>query len=227
VSEFVSDSTKCSASPDHADILETIQNAADDWRKQGYPTALAEVRDMANVGRALMTAIADNASSPPLKGWHPADCPSEIVVDLLNMLDDATRAAPPAMDREAVGITAEMLGEVMQEAWGEICDDAGAHPSDMVHGRGTVLHYRPSHWTSLIALRLTERLSTLSADAIRQGEVLDHKVAAFVADYEFRGDDGDFTPNDWTKAIIEDAIHGFLAQHPATPASHASDGGEA
>lgn len=83
-----------------------------------------------------------------------------------------TRPAPPAMDREAVEIPAEMLGEVMQEAWGEICDDAGAHPSDMVHGRGTVLHFRPSHWTSLIALRLNERLSTLSADAIRQGEGL-------------------------------------------------------
>ncbi|WP_433910406.1 hypothetical protein [Sphingomonas yabuuchiae] len=99
---------KCSASPDHADILETIQNAADDWQKQGYPTALAEVRDMANVGRALMTAIADNAGCPPLKGWHPANCPSEIVSDLLNMLDDAQATNPLAVD-------AVPAGEVMKQ----------------------------------------------------------------------------------------------------------------
>ncbi|MDR6144977.1 hypothetical protein QE363_000770 [Sphingomonas sp. SORGH_AS870] len=78
---------KCAASPDHDDILETLENAADDWRTKGYASALSEVRDMANIGRALMTAIADNAGCPPLIGWHPADCPSEIVVDLLNMME--------------------------------------------------------------------------------------------------------------------------------------------
>jgi hypothetical protein len=59
-------------------------------------------------------------------------------------------------------ITAELLGEVMQDAWGEICDDAGAHPSDMKHGRGSVLHYSPHHWTALIALRLNERLAAFA-----------------------------------------------------------------
>jgi len=42
---------KCAALPDRADILETIENAACDWQAKGYPTALAEVRDMANLGR--------------------------------------------------------------------------------------------------------------------------------------------------------------------------------
>jgi hypothetical protein len=109
-----------------------------------------------------------------------------------------TRAAPPAMDREAVTKLAEQLSHEVED-------------------------WRHNAYTRVMLAQMRDRLSailsTLSADAIRQGEGLDHKVAAFVAEYEFRGDDGDF------KAIIEDAIHGFLAQHPATPA-HASDGGE-
>lgn len=70
----------CPASPDHADVLETIQNAADNWQAKGYVTALAEVRDMANVGRALMDALPE--------GYHYNDCPSEIVSDLQNQIAD-------------------------------------------------------------------------------------------------------------------------------------------
>ncbi|QXT36868.1 hypothetical protein KV697_06085 [Sphingomonas sanguinis] len=72
---------KCPASPDQADILETIQNAADDWQAMGYATALAEVRDMANVGRALLEALPE--------GYHYINCPSEIVSDLQNERDEA------------------------------------------------------------------------------------------------------------------------------------------
>ena len=71
---------KCTASPDRADILETIQNASDDWQAMGYPTALAEVRDMANVGRALLKALPE--------GYHYNNCPSEIVSDLQNERDE-------------------------------------------------------------------------------------------------------------------------------------------
>ncbi|KQO50615.1 hypothetical protein [Sphingomonas sp. Leaf257] len=169
---------------------------------------------------------------------------------------DATRAAPPAMDREAVEVTADRLGKIMQEAWGEICDDAGAHPSDVAHGRGTVLHYRPSHWTSLIALRLTERLSTLSADAIRQGEGVrpsDDALLPFLPDtieagrrlgversewltgwftsWSPRNDNSNAEGNwsEWVK--LAHAIIGYnreaIAALTATPASHASDGGKA
>lgn len=78
----------CSASPDHADIMETIDNAADDWQKQGYTSALAEVRDMANVGRALMEALP--------KGYSYMNCPSEIVSDLQNERDEALATHSPA-----------------------------------------------------------------------------------------------------------------------------------
>ncbi len=44
--------------------------------------------DMASVGRALMDTIDANIDQKPLKGWAPAQCPSEIVGDLLNMIDE-------------------------------------------------------------------------------------------------------------------------------------------
>lgn len=101
-------------------------------------------------------------------------------------------------------ITPALLGEVMQDAWGEICDDAGAHPSDMTHGRGTVLFYSPGHWTDLIALRLNERLSRVSpatnGEPDRSGEVecglsdaqyrsLGYKLTAPLSDWFIRNAD--------------------------------------
>lgn len=43
--------------------------------------------DMAGVGEALIESI--NKNCP---GWHPADSPVEIVVDLVNQRDDARKA---------------------------------------------------------------------------------------------------------------------------------------
>jgi hypothetical protein len=96
-------------SSDMADILETIENAADDWRAQGYTSALAEVRDMANVGRALIERIREVVASPgPMHGWAPADDPAEIVIDMANMLADApTTTLPEAAEVERLW---ELLG---------------------------------------------------------------------------------------------------------------------
>lgn len=44
--------------------------------------------DMAEVGRALMQTLNDNRNHILLKNWHPLQCPSEIVVDLLNAWDE-------------------------------------------------------------------------------------------------------------------------------------------
>lgn len=52
----------------------------------------AALRDMADVGEALMKAIEVHAD----EGWHPADCPSEIVGDLQNELDEWKEAAQTA-----------------------------------------------------------------------------------------------------------------------------------
>lgn len=64
-----------------ADIVETIEDASDDWEAKGYTSALAEVRDMAAVGRSLMEALP--------KGYCYMDSPAEIVCDLQNELDEA------------------------------------------------------------------------------------------------------------------------------------------
>lgn len=77
---------ECPASPDHADIKETIEDAADDWQAKGYTSALAEVRDMAAVGRSLMEALP--------KGYCYMDSPAEIVSDLQNDLDEARGIFP-------------------------------------------------------------------------------------------------------------------------------------
>jgi len=64
------------------------------------------------------------------------------------------RTASPALT-----ITADELGKIMQEEWGEICEDAQAHPSDI--GReGRKLFYNPRHWTAAIADRLNARLTS-------------------------------------------------------------------
>lgn len=55
----------------------------------GQLTPSARLTDMANVGEALMEAIRDYSGHPFMQHWHPADCPSEIVGDLLNALDEA------------------------------------------------------------------------------------------------------------------------------------------
>lgn len=36
-------------------------------------------------------------------------------------------------------------------------------------------------------------------------------IADYVDSYCFRGDDGDYTPNENEQLLIEDALHGFFA----------------
>jgi hypothetical protein len=67
--------------------MATIEDAAANWQELGYTSALAEVRDMANVGRALMAALPE--------GYAYNDCPSEIVSDLQNERDDALAVPAP------------------------------------------------------------------------------------------------------------------------------------
>ena len=71
----------------------------------------AHLADMVAVGEALMEAIELNGGHSAMKGWAPTDCPSEIVADLLNLLDEAS-------EREAAAGRAE--------AW----QDIGTAPKD-------------------------------------------------------------------------------------------------
>jgi hypothetical protein len=109
-----------------------------------------------------------------LFGIMRGNVPDELTEALCQQLADAlaTQAAQPAEADGVERITRAALAEVMQDAWGEICDDSGSHPLDMKHGRGSILFYEPGHWTDLIALRLNERLATTpKAPATDAGEV--------------------------------------------------------
>ena len=68
--------------------------AADDWKEQGYTSPEEEIDDMARVGRALVERIASITKDGPFKGWSPMDCPSEIVTDLINHIEDSAIAQP-------------------------------------------------------------------------------------------------------------------------------------
>jgi hypothetical protein len=71
-----------------------------------------EAEDMANVGRALIATIASNVG----KDWHPAECPSEIVVDLINERDDARAEVARLTALINTPHTAEFLESVKLEA---------------------------------------------------------------------------------------------------------------
>lgn len=76
-----------------------------------------DTEDMAAVGRALMDAIESFSDEPPLKGWAPAQCPSEIVGDLVNMLEEATQP-----DREAIIEECAAVCEKIAAEYGAISD---------------------------------------------------------------------------------------------------------
>ena len=65
---------------------------------------LTSSRDMANVGEELMQAVKAHADA----GWHPSDCPSEIVGDLRNQRDElkAELAAIRAHSPEGLSLMA-------------------------------------------------------------------------------------------------------------------------
>ncbi|WP_394659931.1 hypothetical protein [uncultured Novosphingobium sp.] len=140
----------------------------------------------------------------------------------------ATRAAPPAMDREAV---AQIIDPT------SFCDVPYTDDPIMIDMVKT--------WQDTALAKADAILSTLSADAIRQGEVFIRMVSRLT----HSGDDG-WTPDDADDAtqtldgLIAKArttISGHMVdcawhvdQYPhectcalATPASHASDGGKA
>lgn len=55
-------------------------------------SALDDEADMAAVGRALMATLDACQDHPLLKDWSPAECPSEVVTDLLDLYDDQRAA---------------------------------------------------------------------------------------------------------------------------------------
>ena len=130
---------------------EELAYAGDRWKLLGYPSHAAECEDMANVGRALMNAIEkDFASHPFMKAWHPADCPTEIVGDLLNALDEAHPPAAVAGEQSLREIARDLL--------------------NAMHDGQERVGYRLDLWNAL-----ADALSQPAADAVGTGDRWRHK----------------------------------------------------
>ncbi len=72
------------------------------WKEQGYVSSTHYAEDMQAVGEALMETIEANYASLRAVGWErPSDSPAEIVVDLLNLLDEAKAASPAQAQEDA------------------------------------------------------------------------------------------------------------------------------
>lgn len=127
-----------------------------------------------------------------------------------------TRAAPPAMDREAEGgwkaelrdFASLMVDEVIARTKVQLEAGNGLSVADQLLMLG-----------QLIVERKRNALSTLSADAIRQGEGIEGVVRVAVWNAAKK------------KGVSDEAamatVAAVVAELPATPASHASDGEEA
>lgn len=75
-------------------LLNNLENALREKPRRGnyegrHPTDYTD-EDMAAVGRAFMDAI-DQArmADPWVKDWSPSQCPSEIIFQLINRVDEA------------------------------------------------------------------------------------------------------------------------------------------
>lgn len=151
-----------------------------------------------------------------------------------------TRAAPPAMDREAVERVREAA---YRQALEDVCNPLG-YLQRMADAEGAKLSgmaYAIASDIGTIQRIAKEALSTLSADAIRQGEglVLPPGWKPWTG--------GPFTPQDYAGRYMlrNRSFHdwrpgngagpswkweygeGDIVAYLATPASHASDGGKA
>ena len=128
----------------------------------------------------------------------------------------ATRAAPPAMDREAVERVREAA---YRQALEDVCNPLG-YLQRMADAEGAKLSgmaYAIASDIGTIQRIAKEALSTLSADAIRQGE--GWKLVPEVMTPEMI--------EAWRSAPGLDCQAAYTAMLAATPASHASDGGGA
>lgn len=55
-------------------------------------------------------------------------------------------------------------------------------------------------------------------------DLREERLREYLDGYEFRGDDGDFSPNEWTRVLIEDALRGWMSEEDLiapTPAGQA------
>lgn len=82
-------------------------------------------------------------------------------------LIEAATAEQGAVGREEI---AGVIRDQMREQWDDICADTNCHPLDLQHGRGSVLHYKASHWTDAVAQISADAILALRPSASTGGE---------------------------------------------------------
>lgn len=189
------------------------------------------------------TVSADLCATQPGPGRYGTNLMTvaEAAVVFRAALSTLSRAAPPAMDREAVERVREAA---YRQALEDVCNPLG-YLQRMADAEGAKLSgmaYAIASDIGTIQRIAKEALSTLSADAIRQGEgwqpISDADTSQerlTVLGYgTFRGrSHPQVVVLDWVKWIGSWSAYTmpFEPTHwmplPATPASHASDGGKA
>jgi hypothetical protein len=94
-------------------------------RLQALEAENATRNGMAAAGESLMSAIEANSNHPSLKDWAPAECPSEIVGDLLEEIDVLTARLARVEGQQSVvrEIAAERQRQVDVEGWTPEHDD--------------------------------------------------------------------------------------------------------
>lgn len=215
------------------------------------PAALCSRRSRRNGVMPVADQIPDSAKSRAAFALAVSKIDRDVrLSDLTDAEIDAliasTRAAPPAMDREAVERVREA---VYRQALEDVCNPLG-YLQRMADAEGAKLSgmaYAIASDIGTIQRIAKEALSTLSADAIRHGEgeasnrviyLLQGDNSRMAAALRACRDQFSFYASEHTAAgksekaatnarfakIADDAL---TAIKPATPASPASDGGKA
>lgn len=199
-------------------------------RKNGVMPVADQIPDSAKseARELLAKAYADNGdldAARYIRGGF--DLYPDTRIALLAICDAlATRAAPPAMDREAVERVREAA---YRQALEDVCNPLG-YLQRMADAEGAKLSgmaYAIASDIGTIQRIAKEALSTLSADAIRQGEGEGEVFTGVEAWDELVNFDDRTSPEEYPDMclITRDELIDFMER--ATPASHASDGGKA
>lgn len=126
------------------------------------------------------------------------------------------------------GAKAVLMGEFFEEQIIDCPDCDGFHddgdPCETCSD-GTVTQRIPVSWTTIKAI-WKKALEVVAAPAVQQAEPATQEqrsewwhnlrsiVDGYVDGYEFRGDSGDYTPNEKERVLIEDCIAGLIDELP-------------
>jgi hypothetical protein len=102
---------------------------------EALPPSTDYAESLFAVGEALVKAIEDKREHPALKNWAPTQCPSEVVVDLLNSIDELQDAAPEVPQPLAYS---DAVQSVLDERTRQIVDEGYSTWADDMYAEGVL-----------------------------------------------------------------------------------------